>query len=479
MPELSNLIRQRLGAAQAPGTHPDADLISAYAEGGLQPQERTDLTRHLAGCAECRELLALSLPEQAVAPPVAMAVKPRSRFLASYLRVAASLAMVAVVVLLLLKRPHQQQPAVQSESAQNESAQNESAQKQSAQNNVTPGLAPAAQPELNQAAASTAVASAPPALPAKKEASAANAPIRAAMVRHSEQQRQTEIAEAKISPSAQTLEVATAAVAQDYINNQVLANQLFLADQAQPKPPARELPSAPSPAFAREQKKMFLAGGVTPGGSFAGIPAASVQRQTQTISPVSMFPDSTHHGLSISSTLSRVTSELRLKRPQISSQNANAYAMFRPGLEHSAGAPIASTAETAGNLKQSPAFTGMALAGRPRAQSQMFLWRIVQGKLLKSADMSNWLEAYPAGEGIDFWVVRSTGPEVWAGGSDAALVHSSDSGATWQRIVLGAAASGTIIGIEISGNGKNIQATSSSGQSWASQDGGKTWMMVN
>jgi photosystem II stability/assembly factor-like uncharacterized protein len=109
----------------------------------------------------------------------------------------------------------------------------------------------------------------------------------------------------------------------------------------------------------------------------------------------------------------------------------------------------------------------------------MFLWRIVQGKLLKSADMSNWMEGYPVSEGIDFTVVRSAGPDVWAGGSNAALVHSTDSGASWQRIVLGAAAMGAIISIEASDDDKNIQVTSSSGQSWASRDGGKTWMMVN
>jgi hypothetical protein len=45
--------------------------------------------------------------------------------------------------------------------------------------------------------------------------------------------------------------------------------------------------------------------------------------------------------------------------------------------------------------------------------------------------------------------------------------------------VLGASATGAINSIEIGGSGKSIQVTSSSGQSWASQDGGRTWMMMN
>ncbi len=460
MPELSNLIRQRLGAARVPATHPDADLVSAYAEGGLPPQERADLTRHLAVCAHCRELLALSMPE-AVAAAAAIPLKPRDRSWGAYVRMAASLAMVVVAVLLLVKETHHA-PAARIESAQTNTAQT---------------VPPSAPPQSNEAAPSVTVARVAPALAANNEASAAKRPARTTPVRNSEPQPESNIAE--IRQSAQTVEVANAAVSQDYINNQVLANQLFLTDQAQQKPSLRELPSAPSPAVARQQKNMFLAGGVTSGSGFVGIPAESGQQKVQSLSSVSIFHDSVHHGLSITSTISRVSSELRLKRPQISSQNANAYAMFRPGLERSADAQIASQAKSSENLKQSPAFTGLAMAAPSRAQAPMFLWRIVQGKLLKSSDMSNWLEGYPASEGIDFSVVRSTGPEVWAGGNNAAVVHSSDSGLKWQRVILGAAATGDITSIEINGNGQNIQVTSSSGQSWASQDGGKTWMLVN
>ena len=457
MPELSNLIRQRLGATKAPVTHPDADLISAYAEGGLQAHERAELTRHLAVCAGCRELLALSLPEAAVAPEPGLALRARARFSNSYLRIAASLAMILIVALLLLKRPHQQvSPA---ESALNDVAQN------------SPQRVPAV---TNEAVPTTVT---PPNFAASTEERAPVAPQRR-MARVREEAPSQEARVTKIRPAAQTVEVANAAISQDYINSQMLAHQLFLTDQAQR--PVQDLPSAPAPALTRDQKKMFMAGGVA-GGDFSGIPFESIQRQTQTTSAVSIFRDPSHHGFSIAGTISRVGNELRLKRPmvQITPQNANRYAMFKPVPEGSAGAEIASTASSAENLKQSPAFTGLAMAPAARAHSQMFLWRIVQGKLLKSSDMSNWIEAYPATEGVDFTVVRSAGPDVWAGGNNAALVHSTDSGATWQRIVLGASATGAITNIEVGGNGTNVQVTSSSGQSWASQDGGRTWMMAN
>jgi hypothetical protein len=463
MPELSNLIRQRLGAANAPATHPDADLISSYAEGGLQPNERAEMVRHMATCADCRELLALSLPEQAVTSAPEMAPSRRSRFSGSYLRIAASLAMVVVVALLILKRPHQRQVP----------------QTQAVPSEMARSAPPSAPPVANEAAAPNT--GSVPKLTASTEERVENAPVRrAARIREDEQAQAVRVSSSALRPSARQVQVANAAVSQDYINSQVLANQLFLADQAQQRASLQELPAAPAPAFARPQKNMFLAGGLPANGDFSGVPRGSYQQKSESVSTVSIFHDSSRHGLSIGSTIARVGSELHLKRPlaQITSQNANNYAMFKPS-PGTAGAEIASKAETSETLKQSPAFTGLALAAPTRSQSPMFLWRIMQGRLLKSSDMNNWVEGYPASEGVEFTVIRSAGPEVWAGGSNAALVHSTDSGASWRRIVLGAAATGAITGIEVSGNGKNIQVTSSSGQSWASRDGGNTWTSVN
>jgi hypothetical protein len=462
MPELSNLIRQRLGATKAPATHPDADLISAYAEGGLRQSERAELTRHLAVCADCRELLALSLPEQAAATAPVSVLKPQSRFSASSLRIAASLAMVLVVVMLLLKR--HQEPATRTETAS------------SPQGEVARSTPSSVQPAANEVRPSTAEITSK--LTASTEQRAVIARARQ-LARVREKRAPQAAAMTEIPTSAPTVEIAKAALPQDYINSQVLANQLLLADQA--RRPVQALPSAPETKFDRDQKKVFLTGVVTRA-DFSEIPFDSIQQKTQTTSTVSIFRDQSHHGLSITSTIARVGTELVLKRPmaQITSQNASRYALFKPGLGGSAGAELASSpTENSENLKQSPAFTGLALAAPSRPQSQLFLWRIIQGKLLKSSDMSNWMEGYPATEGIDFTVVRSAGPDVWAGGSNAALIHSTDSGASWQRIVLGAAATGAITGIEVSGNGKNIQVTSSSGQSWASPDGGRTWMMMN
>jgi hypothetical protein len=51
--------------------HPDANILAAFAEKTLTERERTQVLNHLAQCAECREVAALSLPgEVEVAQPV-------------------------------------------------------------------------------------------------------------------------------------------------------------------------------------------------------------------------------------------------------------------------------------------------------------------------------------------------------------------------------------------------------------------------
>ena len=43
--------------------HPDADQIGAFVEQALPEHEREQMLDHLAVCAECRAIVALSLPE--------------------------------------------------------------------------------------------------------------------------------------------------------------------------------------------------------------------------------------------------------------------------------------------------------------------------------------------------------------------------------------------------------------------------------
>ncbi len=73
MQNVPNIVRERLRAAQPAINHPDADVLTAFAEHSLQDRERSVVLDHLARCGDCRDIVALALPAteslQAVVTP--------------------------------------------------------------------------------------------------------------------------------------------------------------------------------------------------------------------------------------------------------------------------------------------------------------------------------------------------------------------------------------------------------------------------
>jgi hypothetical protein len=76
MAEVPKIVYDRLRAARPvpdrplaePGapeqSHPDADLLTAFAEQALSATERDGVLDHLALCGDCREVIALALPAE-------------------------------------------------------------------------------------------------------------------------------------------------------------------------------------------------------------------------------------------------------------------------------------------------------------------------------------------------------------------------------------------------------------------------------
>jgi hypothetical protein len=78
MDRIAKHVAGRLKAQPAPGPHPDAELLSAFAENALSAADRGPLLQHLGVCSDCREIVFLALPESAEAQKV-LVLKP-SRF---------------------------------------------------------------------------------------------------------------------------------------------------------------------------------------------------------------------------------------------------------------------------------------------------------------------------------------------------------------------------------------------------------------
>src|SRR5436190_14933861 len=63
MPDLPKIVRQRLNVARPVRNHPDPDVLAAFTDSLLPSRERAMVIEHLASCGDCRDIVALALPE--------------------------------------------------------------------------------------------------------------------------------------------------------------------------------------------------------------------------------------------------------------------------------------------------------------------------------------------------------------------------------------------------------------------------------
>ncbi|MGC2326297.1 MAG: zf-HC2 domain-containing protein, partial [Candidatus Sulfotelmatobacter sp.] len=115
MPELPNIVRERLKVSRPMAAHPDADVLTAFAERALPESERAVVAEHLARCHDCRDILALALPATVTADSARVLPVRGDWFGAPVLRwgvVAAGLAVLAVTGLLQYQRRHVMQTSV-------------------------------------------------------------------------------------------------------------------------------------------------------------------------------------------------------------------------------------------------------------------------------------------------------------------------------------------------------------------------------
>ena len=463
MTEVPKIVHNRLRAAALEGarnaavpTHPDADLLTAFAEQSLAATERDGLLEHLALCGDCRDTVALALPAEDVgaspvaaeseAEPISSAAKPAPHRIFAWpsLRWAALAAGIAVVGSVLLLRPGKLiQPP------------------------VSPQIAATAAPSTATGAPS--VGSPPIATPSANERPGSSANSDEANL----------VIEAPLSKDA--------------------APRKFTARRT--LAPAPRLPAESAMLVAGNKKSSQQAA------KLANMPGVMVMNE-------SVASEATGSAATQTTEVSAAASELSVTSPDaalMARNDAPAIEKAKPALQGTTqadGLPMSGANQQQATASAMPASQGRATTSNTRlamganttsaagfAQHDFaqhnFAWTISAGILQRSLNGGQtWQDNLQAERALLCYA--SHNGEIWAGGQGGALYHSADGGLTWVQVhptaesrQLNADVSrielrNSSIGSNNSGSNdtqapSEIVVSTSNKESWTSTDGGKSW----
>ena len=410
--------------------HPDANLLTAFAEQALSASEREGVLAHLALCADCRDVIALALPAAAdiVAAPIAAegeAVRatalPKTernwltatKFAWPSLRWAALAAGIAVVASVLLLRPGKLNQANLP--------------------SVNRPVAITAPPASGPQTASSAVPSSPTAssptnqlaLSAKSEEPPAKSELRLSKKLKAGQM---------VTPSHQA------------------EHGMLLAENKKDAGPAAMLPSAPTAgvgAFAAPASRRAT--------ETVEVSAAAVEATPSTEGSL-MAQNETQPVIKAKPALQGVD----VPGVEVTDQQATGAAVVVPAPARSQSKNIMSNAKLA-----APASSNIA---------RNVTWTIAAGALQRSLDSGqSWQNTLHADHPLLCYASHDN--DVWTGGQAGTLFHSADSGVTWVQVqpsMKGQKLSFDVTHIDMHGPAEIVVSTSNH-EIWSSADSGKTW----
>src|SRR6266436_894545 len=451
MTEVPKIVYDRLRAALPEQAHPDADLLTAFAEQALSATERDGVLQHLAHCGDCREVVTLALPAaDLVAAPIAsetdglQTTASRSRgphklsFAWPTLRWAALAAGAVVAAAVLLVHPGKLNQATPS-----------------AHQQITPSAPAASGPQI----ASSSV------------------------------------------PSSQ---IATSP------NNQYA---VLAKDEAEPKSELRlskKLKAGQAVKPAQAESGMLLADNKKDSGQ-AGKPSAAPSDRDRVFAYDAPSSRAATETVEVSGAAAAVTTEpsaenALMARNETPRDDAPAIEKAKPALQEM------ETMETNEQVKtEAAAVPGPARAQTRNVMSAAKLaspasptlarnvtWAIKAGVLQRSLDSGqSWQDALHADHPLLCYA--SHDEAVWTGGQAGTLFHSTDSGVTWVQVqpsIKARQLSSDITHIEVRnaevrdddlrgnmrdelrGNARGpaeILLSTTNNEIWSSADGGKTW----
>jgi hypothetical protein len=410
--------------------HPDANLLTAFAEQTLSPTEREGMLAHLALCGDCRDVIALALPAaDIVAAPMpaegeAVRTVPTkternwltaTKFAWPSLRWAALAAGIAVVASVLLLRPGKLNQAIPP--------------------SVNPQVAITAPSASGPQIASSAVPSSPTASsPTEQSALSSKA---------EEPQAKSELRLSKKLKAGQTV-----------TPSHQTEHGMLLAENKKDAGPAAMLspaPAAGAPAFDAAASR----GATETVEVSAG--AAAVKATPSTESSL-MAQNETQPVIKSKPALQGV----EVAGVEVTDQQATVAAAVVPAPAMSPSKHITSNARLA-----APASSTIA---------HNITWTIAAGELQRSMDSGrSWQNTLHADHPLLCYASHDN--DVWTGGQAGTLFHSADSGVTWVQVrpsIKGQQLSFDVTHIDVRGPAEIVVSTSNH-EIWSSADGGRTW----
>lgn len=480
MENVHKIVTERLRAVPAAVDHPDADVLTAFSEQALSERERSRVLQHLARCSECREVVALGLPAD---EPAMQVVRPVRGGLLTWPRLRWGLVAAGVIVVgsfgvLRYRATFQPTTAALYDARQGA----ESAKEPLAQPTSAPLPVSEPKPEEKREAASAKAAA------KKSDADSESREFdRLEQIAKVQTPRRDEKAAGGTfhgTGSLQSLPHGPKAPTQQWqLNaNSNSTNSANAFQYQTPPPPA-------APLIANEQGSngpVISAQSPAPAktGDLVDGPLV-VNRQKQNLEMLALSAGS---GAPVSSSGKSAGAEVaRAKEvPASNTPSADSVAAY------SVSAADSNFARSGSLVPESARWAINSAGGLQRSIDQGATWQDVdvnggQGtagasdlKLAMRARRPNALakdKADAAAKPIVFRAVSANGPDVWAGGSEGHLYHSTDAGNHWVPVVP------SWRGIELTGDIVNLQFAdpqhgriiTSSTEIWLTADGGQTW----
>jgi hypothetical protein len=496
MPELPNIVRQRLKASRPISAHPDPDVLTAFAEHSLLEGERAVVLEHLARCHDCRDILSLALPATVVVETARVPLPKRKGWFAGgfasklgrpALRwgvVAAGFAVLAVAGILQYQR-RQQETFIAARQTQAPAAQTTTAQvsRDGKSAKPTAGVPPAAERSANaipadaiQLDAGSANAKNAESALAKERGSAASPVSRGASRPTTSKQQTPENSATQPTPGFAYGGSLGGPIKQDPQFSLRAASPAPVTVQAQAAPLTTnervEVVNPPEQLEAKNQQEDRLAGRAgQPSTMDATVDKAKAPSVTVEVSSAA----TTLETVSAAPAASVLPSTLLASRWAISAtgglqrsfDQGRSWENVDVNANQSTGANLVALQTTPEYKKDEQTARDMA-AQRTQSQAQSK----TRNKNQSGQQMAKATPSIPV-----FRAVSANGLEVWAGGSAGMLYHSADGGQQWTRVVPsapGVSLTGDVVGIAFA-DPQHGKIQTSTFELWTTTDAGQTW----